>query len=346
MIRKAMGAVFHLMFLALLLAPGLAAAAGDTEAQRQVSQPYNNAPVWRDVRSEKEQFTTTRGVEAGVLVQTAGEAWRQMHNGPVTQIGGWLLVVVVLAIYLFFRLHGPIKISQPPTGRKIERFTPAERMMHWTLAVSFVTLAISGLVMFFGKHVILPVIGYTLFGWLASICKALHNFIGPVFLVSVLVVFVVWAKDNLPKLYDLEWFAKGGGLRKGVHAPAGRFNAGEKMWFWLGMLILGILMSVTGLVLDFPNFEQGRSLMQQVNLIHAIGAMILVPYSLSHIYLGTVGMEGAYSAMRDGYVDESWAKEHHDHWYEDVKAGRVPAVRSGAGAPAASTQPSQAGGQS
>ena len=331
MTRTAINAIRSLIIALLVLSPSWAGAADDTEAQRSTSQPYNNAPVWREVRSGEEQFTTAKGVEAGVLVQMTGEAWRKVRNGPVTQFGGWALVLVVLAFFLFFKLHGPIKLSEPLTGRKIARFTPAERLAHWTLAASFVTLAISGLVMFFGKHVILPVIGYTLFGWLAQICKTLHNFIGPLFMVSVLIVFVMWVKDNLPKLYDIDWLVKGGGMRKGVHAPSGRFNAGEKMWFWFGMLGLGLLMSVTGLILDFPNFEQGRAIMQQTNLIHAIGAMLFVPYSLVHIYLGTIGMDGAYEAMRDGYVDEAWAKEHHDHWYADVKAGKLPGATPAAG---------------
>jgi formate dehydrogenase subunit gamma len=330
MIRKAMATVSRLMVLAFLLMPGLAAAADDTEAQRQVSQPYNNAPVWREVRSEKEQFTTTRGVEAGVLVQTAGEAWRKFRNGPVTQIGGWLLVGVVLALYLFYRWRGQIKLSEKPTGRMMERFGNFERLAHWTAAISFMILGISGLVMLFGKHILLPVFGYTLFGWLAILCKNLHNFVGPLFIFSIVVLFVIFVKDNLPRLYDIEWIAKAGGLISGKHVPSGRFNAGEKGWFWVGVVGLGIVMSVTGLVLDFPNFEQGRALMQQANLIHAIGAVIFIALSLVHIYLGTIGMEAAYESMRLGYVDESWAKEHHEYWYNEMKAGKAaPAGSAG-----------------
>jgi formate dehydrogenase subunit gamma len=340
MIRNLMGSAFRLLALALLLLPGVAAAADDTEAQRQVTQPYNNAPVWRDVRSEKEQFTTTKGVEAGVLVQMSGEAWRKLRNGPVTQIGGWALVALVIALFLFYRWKGPIKLREKPTGRIIERFTSVERFAHWTLAVSFCILAASGIVMLFGKHVVLPVLGYTLFGWLTILCKNLHNFIGPLFILSTLVVIVIWVKSNLPAASDLKWIFKAGGMLTGEHVPSHRFNAGQKGWFWFGVVGLGALMGVTGLVLDFPNFEQGRELMQQTLLIHAIGGIVFISMSFAHIYIGTIGMEGAYETMRTGLVDESWAKEHHEDWYNDVKAGKIPTIRSSsASAPAAAPQP-------
>ena len=340
MIRMLTGSAFRLLLLAFFLLPGAAAAAGETEAQRQVTQPYNNEPVWREVRSGQEQFTTARGVEAGVLVQMAGEAWRKAHNGPVTQIGGWFLVVLVIAMYLFYRWKGPIKLREKPTGRIIERFTSVERFAHWTLATSFCVLAISGLVMLFGKHVVLPVLGYTLFGWLAILCKSLHNFVGPLFIVSTLVVFVMWVKDNLPRASDLNWILKAGGMISGEHVASHRFNAGQKGWFWFGVLGLGIVMGVTGLILDFPNFEQGRAIMQQANLVHAIGAIVFIAMGLAHIYIGTIGMEGAYDTMRTGLVDESWAKEHHEEWYNDVKAGKIPAARTAsATATAAAPQP-------
>jgi formate dehydrogenase subunit gamma len=338
--RIAIGRWWWLLLALLTLAPGTALPAEDTQAERQAVQPYNNAPVWREVRSGQEQFTTVKGVETGVLVQTAGESWRKLRNGPVTQIGGWLLVALVIALFLFYRWKGPIRLRDKPTGRIIERFTSVERFAHWTLAISFCVLAVSGIVMLFGKHVILPVLGYTLFGWLAILCKSLHNFIGPLFIVSTLVIVVMWVKDNLPRAGDVKWILKAGGMLTGEHVPSHRFNAGQKGWFWFGVVGLGIVMGATGLILDFPNFEQGRSTMQQANLIHAIGAVVFISMSFAHIYIGTIGMEGAYDTMRTGLVDEAWAKEHHEDWYNDVKAGKIPASRTAsAGAAAAAPQP-------
>lgn len=306
------------------------------QAQRQVQQPYNNAPVWRDVRSEKEHFTTVRGVETGVLIQSGGETWRQFRNGPVTRYGGFVLCALAVLIGVYYAVRGPIKLRQAPTGRMLERFDYLDRFTHWSMAITFVILAVSGLVTLFGKHVLLPVLGYSVFAFLADVLKVVHNLVGPLFLLSVIVGFFVYVKDNLWQAADAQWIAKAGGLFSGQHVPSHRFNFGEKTWFWFGVMGLGLVVGVSGLILDFPNFEQGRALMQLSNVIHAIGALIFIALSLGHIYMGTVGVEGAYQAMRNGSVDETWAKEHHELWYEEVK-GRTPAAAGASGAVAQSS---------
>jgi len=296
------------------------ASSAQDQAARQQTQPGNNAPVWRDVRGGDNAYQTTqvRGIESSVLVQSAGETWRQLRNGPITNYGGWLIVGVMILIGAFYAWKGQIKLQGKPSGRRILRFGAWDRMVHWGAAISFVLLAVTGIVILFGKHILLPIFGYTLFAWLAILSKNVHNFVGPVFAFCTILLFVTFVKDNLPKLHDLKWFAKGGGLLTGEHVPSGRFNAGEKAWFWIGVTALGIVVSVTGFVLNFPNFEQGRELMQQANVIHAIAAVVFMAMSLGHIYIGTLGTEGAYEAMRTGYVDEVWAKEHHEYWYQET----------------------------
>jgi formate dehydrogenase subunit gamma len=310
--------------LALLMcaAAGIAQAQGDSQQQRRLDQPGNNAPVWRDVRKEAQSHTTTaQGREAGVLVQSAGETWRQIRNGPVTFYGGWLLVVVVLAIAAIFFALGPVKLHDKPTGRLIERFTLAERWAHWVMGISFVVLGVSGLIILFGKYVLLPVIGYTLFAWLTALAKNLHNFVAPLFSVSLLLFILMFIKDNLPKAYDFAWFAKAPGFFAGKHIPSGRFNGGEKAWFWGGVVVLSIALVVSGAILLFPNFDQVRSTMQQASIVHMVAAVLVIGAAFGHIYLGTVGVDGAYQAMRSGYVDEVWAREHHEYWYNEVKGG-------------------------
>jgi formate dehydrogenase subunit gamma len=308
----------------LLLAPSSWAADADParqQAQRQQDQPLNNAPVWREVRKGENAYQTSqvRGIESTVLVQSQGDTWRRIRNGPITVYGGWLIVIVAAAIALFYWRKGAIHLHGKPTGRMIERFSPWDRIIHWSAAISFVILAVSGIVMLFGKYILLPMFGYRLFSWLAILSKTLHNFVGPLFALCVVLLFATFVRDNLPKLYDFNWFAKLGGLVSGEHVPSGRFNAGEKAWFWGGVMLLGIAVSTTGFVLDFPNFAQGRGLMQQANVIHAIAAVLFMAVSLGHIYLGTIGMDGAYDSMRHGTVDETWAKEHHEYWYNEVK---------------------------
>jgi len=336
----------RIALLLCMFAPGLAPAAEDqpaqAQAQRQVTQPLNNAPFWREVRKGENnpyQTTQVRGPETQVLIQSEGEMWRQFRNGPITIYGGWFIVVVFLAILLFYWRRGKLRMREPRTGRLIERFSTWERIVHWTVAITFIILAVTGIIMLFGKHVVLPVLGYTLFSWLAMLGKNLHNFLGPLFAVSLIVMAVTYLHDNVPKAYDWIYVRRFGDFLRGETVPAGRFNAMEKFWFWAGVILLGIIVSATGLVMDFPNFDQTRGAMQIANMIHAIAAVLFIALSLGHIYIGTIGMEGAYDAMRHGYVDETWAREHHVYWYEEVMRGE----RRGAGgspttAPAASVK--------
>lgn len=294
------------------------------------NQPGNNAPVWREVRKEgQEHYTSTKGREAGVLVQSAGDTWRRIRNGPITFYGGWLLVIVCLVLAAIYFAKGPIKLHDKPSGRMMDRFSLAERWAHWVMGISFCVLGATGLIILFGKYVLLPVVGYTLFGWLTALAKNLHNFVAPLFLASLVVFILMYVKDNLPEKGDGAWLANGWKMFLGAHLPSGRFNAGEKVWFWAGVVLLCLTVSVSGLILLFPNFDQVRSTMQQANLVHAISAILVIGYALAHIYMGTIGVEGAYQNMRDGVTDETWAKEHHLYWYEEQKSGAA-AAKAGA----------------
>ena len=308
--------------------------AGTADAPKAYSPPapgkgstavpgWNNPPAW-GAASERPQFATIPGVDTNRLIQGAGREWRAFRNGPLTQIGGWLIVLALAAVTLLYLVKGPIRLHGAPTGRLIERFNAVERASHWVMAVSFVFLALTGIIIFWGKHLILPWLGYAGFSWLTIVSKNIHNFVGPLFIFSLVVMFLLYVRDNLMDSRDFAWLRRFGGMFSKEEIPSGRFNGGEKVWFWIGIVLLGAIVSVTGLILDFPNWNQGRELMQQANVIHAIAAVIFVSMSLGHIYLGTVGVEGAYRGMRDGYVDETWAREHHALWYEEVKAGRRP----------------------
>jgi formate dehydrogenase subunit gamma len=317
--------------------------ADDTNAQRAKSQPGNNAPVWRAVRDSGVQpgVTSLPGAEMGVLVQrftqypgssftTAGEAWRQVRNQWIIPYGGSLLLIVAGAIGIFYWRKGPLGGDLVDSGRKIERFTPFERSAHWANALAFVLLAVSGVVMAFGKYFLLPVLGATLFGWLSFALKNIHNFVGPLFAVSLVIVLFTFARDNMPAKGDWNWLRKGGGLLAHHEVPSHRFNAGEKTLFWIGVFALGLVVVASGLVLDklVPGWGDTRGQMQVAHMIHAVASLLMLTLFLGHIYIGTLGMKGALGAMRTGYVDETWAKEHHEWWYDDIKAGKIPAQRS------------------
>jgi formate dehydrogenase subunit gamma len=281
--------------------------------------------VWREVREGHSPYTnsTVKGRETNVLVQSWGETWRQIRNGPVTFWGGWLVVLVLAAIAAFYFVFGSVKLHGRPTGRLIRRFSTLDQVLHWTVAISFSVLGLTGLLMLFGKHVVLPLLGYTLFAWLAALGKNLHNFVAPIFIVSVALFALLFVRHNLPRAYDFVWFRNALGYVTGKkHVPSGKFNGGEKVWFWGGVVVLSVVVTWSGLILLFSNFDQTRAVMQQAWIIHACAAILYVSISFGHMYLGTIGLEGSYQAMRTGYVDESWAKEHHQIWYEEIKSGR------------------------
>jgi formate dehydrogenase subunit gamma len=276
-------------------------------------------------------------------VTNAGDAWRQVRNNWLIPYGGALLLIVSGAIALFYMTKGTIKQHGVDTGKKIERFTAFERSAHWSNAIAFCILAVSGIVMAFGKYFLLPVMGLTLFGWLSYALKNLHNFAGPVFAVSLIVIFVTFLRDNIPTRDDLVWLLKGGGLLSGKEIPSHRFNGGEKLVFWAGVFFLGIIVVASGFVLDMivPGLIYERATMQIAHMIHAVATVLMMAMFLGHIYIGTLGMQGAYQGMRTGYVDETWAREHHEYWYDDIKAGKIPAQRTLPVEPVAPSQPVQ-----
>ncbi|MEP7282379.1 MAG: formate dehydrogenase subunit gamma [Rubrivivax sp.] len=317
--------------------------ADESQAVREQTQPGNNAPFWRAVRHSGDQQGTVNlpGAEMGTLIQqftrypgsrmtTAGEAWRQVRNEWIIPYGAALLVIVVLALAIYYFTKGPIGGHHTDTGRKIERFTPFERAAHWLNAAAFVALAVSGIVMAFGRFFLLPVLGPSLFGWLSYALKTMHNLIGPLFVVSLLVVILTFIKDNFPQPGDAAWLRRAGGaFGEGHPPPSHRFNAGEKLLFWGALLFLGLIVVVSGLVLDqLLPLENTRRQMQIAHLVHGTATAFMMAAFIGHIYMGTIGTRGAYRAMRTGYVDEGWAQEHHALWYDDVKAGRIPAQRS------------------
>ena len=310
--------------------------------------------MWRQVGEGVSGFTSLpsrEAPEAGNLIQpfvqypgssltNAGEAWRQVRNNWLIPYGGALLLIVMGAIALFYVSKGTLKQHGTDTGRKIERFTPFERSAHWSNAIAFCILGISGIVMAFGKFFLLPVMGLTLFGWLSYALKNLHNFAGPVFAVSLVIIFVTFVRDNMPSRGDLVWLLKGGGLLSAKEVPSHRFNAGEKLVFWGGVFFLGIVVVGSGLVLDklLPGLLYVRDTMQIAHMIHAAAAVLMMAMFIGHIYIGTIGMQGAYQGMRTGYVDETWAREHHEFWYDDIKAGKIPAQRTQAAPPTQTVQ--------
>jgi formate dehydrogenase subunit gamma len=283
------------------------------------------AEFWRDVRQRDRGVsgsTQVKGVDSGVLINYYGEEWRQFRMQRLVPYGAALMGVVLAVILLFYFLRGPLRIQDGPAGSQLQRFSVTERTVHWFTAGLFWFLALTGLILLYGRYVLIPLLGPEGFGVTATACKEAHNLFGPLFLVALLMLFITFAKDNVYTRGDMKWLLKGGGLLGG-HVSAGRFNAGEKIWFWIAVLG-GIVLCVSGLILDFAVFGQGRVIMGLSHVLHGIAALIVIAVSFGHIYLGTAGVEGTLGAMTHGYVDLNWARSHHDRWAREVEdAGGV-----------------------
>ena len=256
---------------------------------------------------------------ARVLIQPSGRVWDHFHEVTLYWLGAVVILGTVGALAVAYLVLGRIRISAGRSGRKVLRFKAFERFAHWLTAASFVVLGITGLNITFGKHLLLPLIGYDAFSVVSEAAKYAHNFTSFAFVVGLVVIVAIFIKDNIPDKTDIEWFRQGGGFIKSKHAPARRFNAGEKLVFW-GALGAGLLVSVSGYLLLFPFYVTNIAGMQVAQAVHAVIAVLFVALILGHIYIGTLGMEGAFEAMWTGEVDLNWAKEHHDLWLDDQVA--------------------------
>ena len=273
--------------------------------------------VWRKVREGGAGYSAVKTPEAGQLIQSNGEVWRRIRNGPLAKYGAWAMIATVVGLAFFYTVRGQVKLDFERTGQTLLRWTVFERFIHWYTALLFLLLTITGLSILYGRSLLIPMLGHESFAVWASWAKLIHNYAGPLFMVGLFAMVVIWFKDNIPDRYDLNWFKAFGGLVGSKHPSAARMNAGEKAWFWL-LFWCGMMISLTGLVLDFPVVEQQRFILQISHIIHLSCAILLMIGALGHIYIGTLGTEGALEGMIGGEVDEAWAKQHHDVWYEDM----------------------------
>lgn len=251
-----------------------------------------------------------------VLEHPAGRDWRQWHEVTLRWIGAIAVIGAIALLVIFYLVRGPVRIESGRSGRKIVRFTAVERFVHWMTAFCFVVLALSGLNITFGKALLLPMIGPEAFTTFSEWAKYSHNFLSFPFTLGVVVIFFIWVAGNIPNQVDVEWVKRGGGIVGKDHPPAYRFNAGQKAIFWIQVLG-GTTMVMTGYLLIFPFFGTGIAGMQLAEIVHSVVAMFYIAAILGHIYIGSLGMEGAFEAMGEGTVDLNWAKEHHSLWLKE-----------------------------
>jgi formate dehydrogenase subunit gamma len=319
--------------------------------------PNSDATLWGEIRHGDSFTVSIPDKKAATLVQSWGVNWQVMRaaDGPLRNYGGMALFGMLAALFIFYLYRGRIDVERGMSGSLIERFKPIERFGHWLLAVSFIVLAVTGLNMLYGRDLLIPVYallsspedGKAFFALTAQAGKWLHNNLAWAFMLALVQIFVMWVIHNLPSMNDLKWLAQAGGLfSEGVHPPSRKFNAGQKLIFW-SVILLGGSVAASGLSLLFPyelpmfakTFAILNGLgaeaiwgaplpteltsleeMQYAQIWHTIVALAMIVIIIAHIYIGSMGMEGAFDAMGSGMVDRNWAKEHHGLWVEEMDA--------------------------
>ena len=353
-IRVSLASVLVLAALALSGAmPVVTSADAQTngEVPGQALGLNSDADLWRFIRNGNAGDTQMKDQLAAVMIQSEGDNWRAARNGPVSVYGAAGVIGIIVLLAAFYSWRGRITIDAGPSGKTIERFGTIDRFAHWLMAGSFVVLALTGLNLLYGRYTLLPLLGPEAFTAITIAGKYAHNYLSFAFMAGLALSFVLWVRHNIPSEIDLEWLKAGGGIfTKGVHPPARKFNAGQKIIFWVVMLG-GLSVSMSGIALLFPfqtdmfaktfgllnviGFDLPTSLTalqeQHLNqLWHGIVSLVLMTIIVAHIYIGSVGMEGALDAMNSGKVDRNWAKEHHGLWVKEVDA----AAKAGKAKPA------------
>ena len=263
---------------------------------------------------------------AANVIAPGNQGWRSIHQGIMQWIGALSILLSVGGLLFFYMKKGKIRTTKGASGKTLTRFNGLERFAHWLTASTFLVLAASGLNVTFGKFVIQPWLGDAMFGPWSQFAKFSHNYLSFPFMLGVVLMLALWLKDNIPNSMDVAWFKAGGGLIGDAHPPAARFNGGQKVVFWI-VILGGAALTLSGLMLLFPFKWTGLDGLQTSNIVHGVVGMLMVAAMLAHIYIGSVGMEGAFDAMGSGEVDVNWAKEHHSIWAEEQ-------LRKGAGIPA------------
>ena len=298
----------------------------------------SDTDLWKYVRNGNDGTTQMKDELSAVMIQSEGDNWRALRNGPVSMFGGIGLAGIIALLFVFFLYRGKIKVESGLSGDTILRFATLDRFAHWLMAGSFVLLALTGLNILYGRYVLIPILGPELFSSITVGGKYIHNYLSFAFMIGLALAFILWVKHNIPTKIDWQWLKMGGGIFKaGMHPPAKKFNAGQKMIFWITM-IGGLSVSMSGIALMFPfetsMFSETFALLnifgldlptnltamqeQQYNqLWHGVVSLGLMIMIIAHIYIGSVGMEGALDAMNSGKVDRNWAKEHHNLWVKE-----------------------------
>ncbi|QLE83755.1 formate dehydrogenase subunit gamma [Shewanella sp. Scap07] len=328
MLLKSLRGLFALLVLPVVLTLGLGmattvAAADDQTSQQMANSTSSDADLWRAVKGGEKGYSTDKGIDANVLINVAGNQGKDVRNKYLTPVMGLAVLGVFGAFLVFYFVNGPSKLSKGFSGKMVLRWTKADIWLHWVMALSCMGLIFTGLNIMLGKHVLQPYVAEGIWAALIYGSKVVHDWVGPIFIVSWALCVVKWMPLQTFKMYDLKWFLVVGGYInfgpfKGKHPDSGFANAGEKMWFWT-LTLFGLFISVSGIMLVLPGLDLPREASMAALLIHGISAIILIAFTIVHIWMATVLSEGGMEAMVSGYCDENWAVQHHNLWFDEIR---------------------------
>ncbi|GGY98930.1 formate dehydrogenase subunit gamma [Shewanella fodinae] len=327
MVIKSLRSLFALMLLVCGMGLSATAFAADQQSsQQQATAQTSEADLWRAVKSGEAGYTTAKGGERGVLINVTGEQGREIRNKYVTPVMGIAVVGVFGAFLLFYFVNGPARLNDGFSGKMVFRWSKADLILHWCVAISCLTLIFTGLNIMLGKHVLQPMVGEGSGIWASLIygSKTIHDWVGPFFIVCWAILVVKWMPHQMLKGYDFKWFLTVGGYfnvgpLKGKHADSGFANAGEKAWFWT-LAIFGLFIAISGVMMVLPGLDLPREASMAALLVHGVSAILIIAFTIVHIWMATVLSEGGMECMVSGYCDENWAMQHHNLWYDEIKA--------------------------
>ncbi len=301
----------------------------------------SDADIWRQIRKGAPGTVVGGDKSGGLMIQSGGQDWRMIRNGPLPKYSAWAILGMLMLLSVFFALRGRIRVDHGISGKTIKRFSAIERAGHWLLASSFIILALTGLNLIFGRALLIPLLGKDAFASITIFGKLIHNYVAFAFMLGLVMIAVMWIVHNVPNRHDLMWILRGGGMIGGGHPPARKFNAGQKILFWI-IILCGASISLSGWALmnpfttemfsgtfalinnwfgtTYPTDLSPIAEQQLQSIWHAVMAVFMTAVVLAHIYIGSVGMEGALDAMTTGDVDTNWAREHHSLWVEEEEA--------------------------
>ena len=237
-----------------------------------------------------------------------------------------IILAVIGAFVLHFLIIGPKHFSHE--GKKVFAFSLIERIAHGLAAISWIILVPTGIIIMWGAE-----LGG---GTFVRFCRYLHDIATIIFAISVLPMLFAWTIRMLPAVYDIRWMIIVGGYlsKKKRPVPAGKFNAGQKAWYWIA-IPGGIVMIITGAIMYFMDFKEPAVAswfgIQQIDLlrysvvIHNCLGIVCAVFFLVHIYMAAIAIHGAIWSMVTGYKEEEEVYVLHHYWYQElVKENKIP----------------------